>query len=145
MRFFFYGTLIAGSGNAIEAEVHRKLRPVCAGSVRGRLYAIPDREGWYPALLRGAGSVRGMIYQTAPGFVPADLARLDAYEGIDRSRAGSSLYLRRPVRLICGESRGLVADAYLFNGSLPSGARRIDSGDFHAWLAANRFTAYRAR
>jgi len=140
--FFFYGTLIAGSGNAVEAAAHRKLLLVGPGSVRGRLYAIRDPAGWYPALLPGSGRVRGAVYETALDFAPADLARLDAYEGHERRQISASPYLRRPIRVSCGGAHGLVAEAYVFNRKLPPGSRRIAGGDFHGWLEKYGFVAY---
>ena len=36
----------------------------------------------------------------------------------------------------------MTAQTYCFNQPLPNGARRIDAGDFTAWLAAHGFAAY---
>ena len=55
MRFFFYGTLVAGRGNAVAARAHARLGPGVPGVAEGRLYAISDSGGWYPALVRGGG------------------------------------------------------------------------------------------
>lgn len=127
MRFFFYGTLIAGSGNAAEAEVHAKLRDLGPATVAGELYAIPDPEGWYPALLPGKGMVHGRLYETTREFAAADLARLDAWEDYDPAEPEIGLYRR--------EAEGEV-QVYRFARALPPGARPIPGGNFAAWLAA---------
>lgn len=130
--FFFYGTLIAGSGNDHERAAHALMGEGRAQVTRGRLYAVPDPAGWYPALLPGAGIVRGMVHRAGPRFDARALARMDEYEGRD--------YRRGLIRVGLG-----MAQAYLWRGALPRGARRIAGGDFHAWLAACRGRrAYRA-
>lgn len=140
--FFFYGTLIAGSGNRVEAAVHCRLVPMGKTVVSGRLYAIRDPLGWYPALLSGSGPVHGMVYAIASNFGTADLAVLDEYEGYDPRHPGRSLYRRRTVGFRDGDRRLQVADAYYFNQPLPPGSRRVKGGDFHAWLDNNRLRAY---
>lgn len=129
LRFFFYGTLTGGGalGAPVRAALVR-LRDLGPARVSGSLHAISDPQGWYPALVEGAGSVAGRLYEAGPGFSAADLAALDAYEDCDPGNLDVSLY-RREV-LACG------AQAYLFNLSLPSGARPIPDGDFAAWIAA---------
>lgn len=128
-HFFFYGTLIAGSGNGHERAAHALMRDGCAASVRGRLYAVPDPAGWYPALLPGAGWVQGMVYRAGPRFDARALARMDAYEGRDYRR--------------CVMKAGAVmAQAYIWRGALPRGAQRIAGGDFRLWLKARGRRAY---
>lgn len=150
MRFFFYGTLLAGSANAVAAELHAKLTPLGMATARGNLHAIPDPLGWFPALVPGAGrdggAVRGMVYQAAVDFDAAALARMDAYEDFDPADPDASLYVRRalPVALD-GEGEG-EADVYVWNRPLPEGSRPIPGGDFREWLAAEglaQFTGLR--
>ena len=138
MRFFFYGTLIAGSGNRMARLVQERLRFVGPGAARGTLHAIADPRGWYPALLRGGGEVRGMIYEAPPDFTAADLARLDAYEDYDPASPAASLYLRVPVMV----TPAGTAQAYIYNRLLPAGSRPIPGGDFRAWLAAEGLRAF---
>jgi len=135
--FFFYGTLIAGSGNAAEIEAHDKLSPLGPGTVRGRLYGIRDRDGWYPALFPGAGRVRGIVYGALPEFAAADLARIDRYEDCDPARPDASLYVRRRLAIKMETGERLAGEAYVFNLALPNRARRIVSGDFREWSARN--------
>jgi gamma-glutamylcyclotransferase (GGCT)/AIG2-like uncharacterized protein YtfP len=143
MRYlFFYGTLIAGSGNAVEAAIHRKLVPVGRTTVKGRLYAIRDPLGWYPALLPGSRPVHGIIYEAASNFGTVDLALLDDYEGYDPRHPGRSLYLRKPISFRNSDGQPQVADAYFYNTSLPFGSRCLKGGDFCAWLETNRLRSY---
>lgn len=133
MSFFFYGTLIAGGGNAVAEAAHARMHACGPASVRGTLHAIPDPEGWYPALLAGEGDVAGWLYETAPDFGPADLARLDAWEDCDPARPQASLYVRAVVEVTMPDGTRGAAQAYRFNQPLPPGARPIEGGDFHAW------------
>ncbi|MDE2562048.1 MAG: gamma-glutamylcyclotransferase [Sphingomonadales bacterium] len=136
MRFFFYGTLLAGSANPVAAEIHAKLAPLGMANARGLLHAIPDPLGWFTALVEGDGTVRGMVYEAGESFGAADLARMDAYEDFDPADPDSSLYLRHalPVRLDGGPAGD--AQVYVWNRPLPDASRPIPGGDFRAWLAA---------
>lgn len=136
MRFFFYGTLIAGSGNPVAAAAHDRLRDCGPATVRGRLHALPDAEGWYPALVAGEDAVAGRLYEALSDFALGDLARLDAWEDYDAAQPEASLYRRVPLLVSITEGRREEAMAYLYNQPLPPGALVIDGGDFPAWLAA---------
>jgi gamma-glutamylcyclotransferase (GGCT)/AIG2-like uncharacterized protein YtfP len=130
MRFFFYGTLLDGSDNPVARAVHRLLEPAGPAQARGDLHAVPDGGGWFPALLEGSGMVSGQLYDPREQFSAADLARLDAYEEYHPDMPATSLYLRKEIDLIGGG----MAQAYLFNQSLPAGSQPIRSGDFRHWL-----------
>ncbi len=131
MRFFFYGTLWGGSGSAVARAVHARLLPGVTGTVEGTLYAIPDPQGWYPALVPfaeggGEGVVHGFVHEAAPGFAKADLAALDAYEGEE--------YRRRELAVSLADGSAMVAQVYVWAGALPAGAEPIAEGDFAAFL-----------
>lgn len=142
--FFFYGTLIAGSGNDAAARVHERLRDLGPASTRGRLYAIADIQGWYPALVAGDEVVTGRLYETLPAFDDRDLARLDAWEDFHPLRPEASLYLREEIAVVApaGSCR---AWAYRFNQPVPHDACAIDRGDFRAWLAREGSRAFGER
>lgn len=139
MRFFFYGTLLQGSRNAVARALHGRLRPVASASVQGALFAIPEAGGWYPALVPdGRGAVHGTLSVALAVFTDADLARMDAWEDYDPARPDLSLYLRRTVAL----DGGGEAEAYVWNRPLPKGAIRIAHGDFRRWLAESGFEEF---
>ena len=143
MRFFFYGTLLAGSDNPVARFVHEKLDLIGPAEARGGLHGVPDPEGWYPALVPGEGRAHGRLYAAKPSFSAADLARLDAYEDFDPARPEASLYVRQPVEVL-GPDRTLGrADAYVFNQPLPAGSRPLPGGDFRAWLAEQGLEQFR--
>jgi gamma-glutamylcyclotransferase (GGCT)/AIG2-like uncharacterized protein YtfP len=145
VRFFFYGTLIAGSGNAVAERIHPRLLPLGPAIVPGRLFAIPHERGWYPALLHDPGDeseVHGGVYETLPAFTADDLALLDRYEGFDPARPYGSEYLRRQIDMIC-RGREEPADAYLYQAALPDGARPVPHGDFRLFLSDTGLPAYR--
>lgn len=135
MRFFFYGTLLAGSGNAVARAVHARLCELGPAVVSATLYGVPDPQGWFPALIAGEGVVKGRLYETGPGFGAADLARLDAYENFDPARPERSLYIREEFAVTGADGRCSEAQAYRFAQPLPAGSRAIEAGDFRAWLA----------
>ena len=142
MFFFFYGTLLDGSDNPVAASVHARLRAIGPAAVRGALHAIPDPEGWYPALLSGDGLVHGRLYEAAAAFGESDLARLDAYEDYDPRKPERSLYLREAMTATAGDGSSCEVQAYRFNLPLPVGACVIDGGDFRAWLNRQGLQAF---
>ena len=144
MRFFFYGTLIAGSGNPVAAAVHARLRGLGPASARGMLHAVEEPEGWYPVLLPGAGPVHGRLYAAAPGFDAADLAALDAWEDFDPADPARSLYVRATLVVAGADGACHEAQGYRFNRPLPPGAQAIAEGDFTAWLARTGRRSYAA-
>ena len=143
VRFFFYGTLVAGSGNPVAQAAHARLCPIGRASVLGTLWGIPDPAGWYPALISGRGQVHGMLYAVGEGFGPDDLARLDDWEDYRPDQPAESLYLREEMQVTIAGGAGMPAQAYRFNQPLPDGALAISDGDFRAWLSANGYGAYR--
>jgi gamma-glutamylcyclotransferase (GGCT)/AIG2-like uncharacterized protein YtfP len=143
MRFFFYGTLIAGSGNPVARAIHAGLRTLGRGEAAGALYALPDPLGWYPALLAGDATVRGVVYEARGAFAAADLAMLDAYEDCDTRNPAASLYRRAPLEVRTGAGTIVSAQAYFYNQPLPEAAQPIAGGDFRAWLRAGSRQAYR--
>lgn len=132
-RFFFYGTLMAGSGHPVARALHARLLPLGGATVPGALFAIPDPLGWYPALLPGDGLVHGMLHASGPDFAAEDLAAIDAFEDFDPADPSGSLYCRvaLPVRPAQGQSA--TAQVYRYNRPLPAGALPIPGGDFAAF------------
>lgn len=141
--FFFYGTLMAGSDNPVARAVHARLRDAGPATATGALHAVPDSEGWYPALLPGAASVRGHLYEIAPDFTAEDLARADAYENVDPQDEAGSLYRRTEITVDRRDGGAVEAEAYFFNQPLPAGSRSIEDGDFRAWLAREGVPAFK--
>lgn len=134
LRFFFYGTLLAGSGNPVAFRIHRKLRLIGPGHVRGRLFAIPDPEGWYPALIAGRGGrVQGAVYEATGRFTAHDLALLDGYERHVPPGQPLREYLRAEIAVRLADGR-LTAQAYLYRLLPPAAALPIPDGDFAGLL-----------
>jgi len=76
MRLFFYGTLMRGSCNPVASALHERLGPAVPARAAGWLFALPDPEGWYPALVPdadGRGDYRRepIVVSTAQGPVCA--------------------------------------------------------------------------
>jgi len=137
-RFFFYGTLSAGMDNPVIAAVRPKLGPGRPARVAGRLHAIPERDGWYPALVAGDGLVEGQVYAVGPGFTADDLALLDRYEAFDPDDPEGSEYIRTVI-VVETDGGPLAADAYLYRAALPASARPIAEPSFAAYLAAHGY------
>jgi gamma-glutamylcyclotransferase (GGCT)/AIG2-like uncharacterized protein YtfP len=136
MRFFFYGTLLDGSDNPVARSIHAKLAPEGPATALGALHAIPDPEGWFPAMLPGGGAIHGGLYRATGDFTEADLVRMDAYEDCDPDSPAAALYRRAEVLVLTADAKTVPAQAYLFNQPLPDGSRPVPDGDFRAWLVA---------
>ena len=135
--FFFYGTLGAGIDNAETRWLAPRIRKSTPARIRGQLFVIEDPGGAYPALIvpRAApGEVKGTLVEMGPNFGPADLRRLDRYEDYRPQAPSLSLYLRREVDVTTGDGEIVRAETYIYNRPLPTGAERIEDGDFTAWL-----------
>ena len=151
-RFFFYGTLMARSDHPVARHLHGFLRSLGPAYLPGRLVALPDRKGWYPALTLGEGRVTGEVHVPRRGWLaPHELAALDRYEGCLRSARLRSDYWRATLgaRLVVRAGRqgadlrpGLAVQAYVWSGVLPRAAVPIEDGDFAAWLARTGHRAY---
>ncbi len=98
----------------------------------GRLYAIGDPGGWFPALVPGRQVVHGTVCTLRLGR--GDLALLDRYEGAE--------YRRRALPVRTASGRCVKAQAYLWRAPLPPVAPAIAGGDFLAWLRAGRRRAF---
>jgi gamma-glutamylcyclotransferase (GGCT)/AIG2-like uncharacterized protein YtfP len=129
LRLFFYGTLRPDADTPMARWIAARLVVAEPGEVPGRLYAVPDAQGWYPALMPGTGRVRGMLCELQ--LRPGDLARLDRYEGREYRRVAL------PVRTGAGR---VSAQVYVWRGRLPQG--RAIGPDFPEWLRSVRGMAY---
>jgi gamma-glutamylcyclotransferase (GGCT)/AIG2-like uncharacterized protein YtfP len=110
--------------------------------VAGTLYAVPDPDGWYPALLPGADVVHGQLYRAGAGFDAAALDRMDAYEDYRPDDPAGSLYIRGEAALLGG---GSIAQVYRFNQPLLAGSLPLPGGDFRAWLTGSGAVAFAGR
>ena len=115
--------------------MHAKLQGIGPATVAGALYGVPDPQGWFPALIAGAGVVHGWLYEAGPEFGEADLAQLDAYEDFDPEHPERSLYIRDMIEAAGEDGTRCEAQVYRFAQPLPEGSRAIPGGHFRAWLA----------
>ncbi|EJU13048.1 hypothetical protein LH128_10751 [Sphingomonas sp. LH128] len=129
MRLFFYGTLRPDADTPMARWIAARSIRAEPGEIPGRLYAVPDTRGWYPALVPGLGHVRGVLCDLR--LRPGDLARLDTYEGREYRR------LALPVRTSAGR---VTAQAYIWRKGLPDGP--TIGPDFLEWLHGIRGVAY---
>lgn len=137
MRLFLYGTLMAGQPHTLARRLHAALGVGVQAQVAGRMVAIPDPDGWYPAVVPGQGHAKGMVH-AADGLDDALWAALDAYEQVVATGAG---YRRRDVA-VAGVG---LAQAYVWQGALPEGALTLEEGDFAAFLAKTGQRAFGSR
>lgn len=125
-NLFFYGVLradvaqwpfLAGLGRGQPA------------TTRGTLHAIPDPNGWYPALTPGEGIVHGVSHEAGA----VDIAAIDAFEGTDYERVEIVCeWVPSPANAPVVQSR---ADVYMWVAPMPEDAQPIAHGDFARWLA----------
>ncbi|WP_066555610.1 gamma-glutamylcyclotransferase family protein [Croceicoccus bisphenolivorans] len=123
MKLFLYGTLMGEADTAMSRFVRERTLSVETATVPGVIYAVPSPSGWYPALLRGPGRVRGVVADCT--LERRDLMRLDRYEGTE--------YRRKAMRARTADAT-LVAQAWIWRGPLPAAAVAIPDGDFLRWL-----------
>ncbi len=142
-RFFFYGTLLPQLGHPLARGIHARLRFLGAAHVRGALLAIPDPQGWYPALVAGEGRVEGALYAAASNFGPGELASMDRYEGCLPGATMRGAYRRVVVSARCNEGPCLDAQAYLYRHPLRTGAVAIAHGNFARWLEVTGARVFR--
>ena len=102
-RLFVYGTLMPGGSNHDQIEDHVQVAK--PGTVEGILVDL----GAFPALVPGAGIVKGVLLE----INPAALETADRIEGYhpDRDRC---LYLREEVIVRFEDGQEAVAWTYLF-------------------------------
>jgi gamma-glutamylcyclotransferase (GGCT)/AIG2-like uncharacterized protein YtfP len=117
---FVYGTLMRGlsrhhymSDGRLEGEA----------SAKGRLISL----GEYPALLDGAGTVRGELYSFDD--LPVALHVLDDVENFDPANPEDSEYVRDARRVRRVDGTEISAWVYVYN-RLPGTAPVIPSGDW---------------
>lgn len=140
-RFFFYGTLSHASGTAIAHSVLARMTAPRRTWVRGRLFAVRERAGWYPVLVPGRGHVFGFMHRAAKGFSHATLRQMDAWEAFDPRAPHRSDYVRRPVRT----GTGLVAQVYCWNRPVGVRMRPVPGGDFAAFVGKRGLPVYGER
>jgi gamma-glutamylcyclotransferase (GGCT)/AIG2-like uncharacterized protein YtfP len=112
-HLFVYGTLSPQHAPPEIAATVRRLRPVGAASVRGRLYDL----GEYPGAILSKSSrsvIRGEVFE-----LPSDaqtLSSLDSYEGFEPGKPGSSLFVRRTWPVVMDDGTRLRCWVYVYNG-----------------------------
>jgi gamma-glutamylcyclotransferase (GGCT)/AIG2-like uncharacterized protein YtfP len=112
-HLFVYGTLSPQHAPPEIAATVRRLRPVGAASVRGRLYDL----GEYPGAILSKSSrsvIRGEVFE-----LPRDaqtLSSLDNYEGFEPGKPSSSLFVRRTWPVVMDDGTRLRCWVYVYNG-----------------------------
>ena len=143
MRFFFYGTLMADSGNAVAMRLHTLLRPGVPATARGRLFAIKDVRGWYPGLVPepSGKKVQGFLHESTGRFAEEDLAAIDRYEDFDPRSPGQSEFIRRKIIVEAG-SRRLLAHAYVLKAPPARNVVPVANGSFTDFLGQSDLRPY---
>lgn len=134
MRFFFYGTLIAGNANPVARAIHALLQPLGPATLAGDLYAIPDPDGWFPIFTSGDGTVHGELYAAGPAFAANHLAMLDRYEECDPASPETCAYLRKAQKVRDAGGGAVEVQVYCWSRPVPAGAVRIAGGRFGEWV-----------
>ncbi|WP_347302446.1 gamma-glutamylcyclotransferase [Croceibacterium sp. TMG7-5b_MA50] len=126
---FLYGVLRPDVAPETVRPLLDGIGPGWSATVPGSLWAIPDPQGWYPALLPGEGIVQGTFHEAGD----VDMDALARFEGSDYTLT------RVTVTSASGE---LPAVAWLYTADLPNTAERIANGDFAEWLAETGRTPF---
>ena len=120
LKIFVYGTLMRGlSRHHYMSDGHYEGE----ASAKGRLISL----GEYPALLDGAGTVRGEVYSFDD--LPAALDVLDDVENFDPANPESGEYVREARRVVRDDGEEIRAWLYVYNRPREN-APIIQSGDW---------------
>lgn len=130
MKLFFYGVLMDHVAGGPVRDLLSGIGPGVPAWTCGTLYAVPDPQGWYPALLPGAGRVRGMLHDAGA----VDLAALDRFEGVDPVHPSAGDYHRAEIAVETAAGEPAQAFAYLWNHRPAAGLIHLPDGDFSCWL-----------
>jgi len=124
-QLFLYGVLQSALACGIVPALLAGLGPGRRAHVRGRLYAVRDAAGSYPAMIRDAmaGKVWGVLHDAGS----VDLAALDRFEGVE--------YRRADVAVFSDGKETVAAQAYLWNRQVDGAMPAIPHGDFARYLA----------
>jgi len=127
-RIFVYGTLLPGLCRHYAMQGSRSLG---RGTITGLLYDL----GPYPAVVHGAGNVRGEVFEV-DATVLAVLDEIEAF--YPDAPEDKSEYLREEVVVqMDGAEVTLSAWFYRFNQSI-AGKHRIEHGDYLRFLDGNQ-------
>ena len=117
---FIYGTLHPDRAPRAIADVVRRLKPVGAGTIRGRMFDL----GEYPGVVLD-DSAGDAAFAAAPGTIPGEvfevpdaetLVRLDAYEDYRPGDPGASLFLRVETTVAMSDGSERTCWVYIYNG-----------------------------
>jgi gamma-glutamylcyclotransferase (GGCT)/AIG2-like uncharacterized protein YtfP len=133
-RLFLYGTLQPAADTPMARWLADRTVDARAARVPGRLFAIPDRRGWYPALVPGNASCLGTMILAR--LTREDRLMLDRYEGAD--------YRLDRVRARDASGAVFPLATYTWRGRLPPDAHALPGGDFLSWLGPRRARAFSA-
>lgn len=135
MHLFFYGLLRDGVGDWPFLEGLGLGSPA---TTPGALFAIPDKRGWYPALVLTQAKLAANVVGTIHDAGEVDIAAIDAFEG--------KKYQRQKVPVDGWSGYGDThAESYIWTGELPDDAEPILHGDFVKWLEENGYDPYVAQ
>jgi len=135
MLLFFYGVLLDSVAEGSVRDLLRGLGPGWPATTGGHLYAVPEHGRFYPALVPGEGTVRGMVHEAGS----ADLAALDRFEHADHPQGE---YRREPIAVRLGDGAEVLAHAYLYNRPVTPALIPIAHGAFARWLRENGARAF---
>ena len=139
-HLFVYGTLSPRNAPPEIASTVRRLRPVGAATVRGRLYDL----GEYPGAILNEKSrslIRGEVFELPPDR--STLISLDDYEGFEPTKPGSSLFLRRVWPVTMDDGKRLRCWVYIYNGDMKD-AQPVRSGRYSRRRTTRRNAAARS-
>ncbi|MFC4257024.1 hypothetical protein GRI97_14130 [Altererythrobacter xixiisoli] len=134
MKLFFYGVLMEHLAGRDVCDMLVGIGPGLPAWACGTLYAVPDPQGWYPALLPGTGRVQGMLHDAET----VDLAALDHFEGVNTHDPLTGDYRRAEIEAKTAVGARLRVQAYLWNHAVGKNLIRLPAGDFSSWLKQMR-------
>lgn len=125
---FVYGTLLPGHYNH-DRLLHGHFEDSTPAVLSDYDLHFAYGDGGFPAIRKGTGRVKGVLFYLTPAEYEARMLRLDRLEGYDEEDEAVSMYLRRKATVLCQDGTHRQAWVYIWNRHRIGAA--IENGDYN--------------
>jgi gamma-glutamylcyclotransferase (GGCT)/AIG2-like uncharacterized protein YtfP len=115
---FTYGTLQPGNAPPEIADVVRRFDFVGEATTAAKVFDLGEYPGAKPSAV---SRLKGKVYRVPD---PSLWARLDDYEGVDKSNLNRSLFVRRKRQVRFVDGRRAICWVYFYNRPIGSAEKK---------------------